>query len=123
VVTYCADWYDVVRPDCKRYRRNRYSDIIADVEFVPFVIELFGIWREQAMSLVKELGCRMAEVIKEPRSTTFLRQRLSVAVQRGNAACILGTLRPVVGVTINYDCCYYFFYELLQLNRTVQTSN
>jgi len=27
----------------------------------------------------------------------FLRQRLSVAVQRGNAACILGTLRPVVG--------------------------
>ena len=35
----------------------------------------------------------MAEVSKEPRSTTFLRQRLSVAVQRGNAACILGTLR------------------------------
>jgi len=27
----------------------------------------------------------------------FLRQRLSVAVQRENAACILGTLRPVVG--------------------------
>ena len=35
----------------------------------------------------------MAEVSKEPRPTTFLRQRLSVAVQRGNAACILGTLR------------------------------
>jgi len=39
----------------------------------------------------------MAEVNKEPRSTMFLRQRLSVAVQRGNAACILGTLRPVLG--------------------------
>jgi len=49
------------------------------------------------MSLVKKLGRRMAEVDKELRSTTFLRQRLSVAVQRGNAACILGTLRPVVG--------------------------
>jgi len=49
------------------------------------------------MSLVKELGRRMAEINKEPRSTMFLRQRLSVAVQRGNAACILGTLRPVVG--------------------------
>jgi len=49
------------------------------------------------MSLVKELGRRMAEVNKEPHSTMFLRQRLSVAVQRGNAACILGTLRPVVG--------------------------
>jgi len=40
---------------------------------------------------------QMAEVNKKPRSITFLRQRLSVAVQRGNAACILGTLRPVVG--------------------------
>ena len=40
-----------------------------------------------------EVGRRMAEVSKEPRSTTFLRQRLSVAVQRGNAVCILGTLR------------------------------
>jgi len=49
------------------------------------------------MSLEKEPGRRMAEVIKEPRSTMFLRQRLSVAVQRGNAACILGTLHPVVG--------------------------
>jgi len=39
----------------------------------------------------------MAEVNKEPRSTMFLRQRLSVAVQRGNAACTLRTLRPVVG--------------------------
>jgi len=48
------------------------------------------------MSLVKELERRMAEVNKEPCSTMFLRKRLSVAVS-GNAACILGTLRPVVG--------------------------
>jgi len=47
------------------------------------------------MSLVKEHGRRMTEVNKEPRSTMLLRQRLSVAVQRGNAACILGTMRPI----------------------------
>jgi len=46
---------------------------------------------------MKELGRRMAEVNKEPHSTMFQRQRRSVAVQRGKAACILGTLRPVVG--------------------------
>jgi len=39
----------------------------------------------------------MAEVNNEPRSTMFLRQRLSVTVQHGNAARILGTSRPVVG--------------------------
>jgi len=44
-------------------------------------------------------GAGTAEVNKKPwtRSTTCMRQRLSVAVQRGNAACILGILRPVVG--------------------------
>jgi len=65
-----------------------YSDIIAGVDFVPFVIETSGVWGEQAMSLVKELGRRMAEVNKEPRFSMFQRQHLSVAVQRGNAACI-----------------------------------
>jgi len=80
----------------------KYSDIIASVDCVPFVIETSGVWGEQVMSLVKELVRRMSEVNKEPRSTVFLCQRLmSVAVQRGNAACILGTLRPVVGGSIN----------------------
>ena len=74
-------------------KNAKYADIIAGVDFVPFVIETSGVWGEQALVLVTEVGRRMAEVNKEPRSTTFLRQRLSVAVQRGNAVCILGTLR------------------------------
>jgi len=72
---------------------TKYSDIIVGVDFVTFVIETFGVWGEKTMNLVKELGRRMAEVNKEPRPTMFLRQRLSVAVQRGNADCI----GPVVG--------------------------
>ena len=63
------------------------------VDFVPFVIETSGVLGEQALVLVTEVGRWLAEVSKEPRSTTFLRQRLSVAVQRGDAACILGSLR------------------------------
>lgn len=74
-------------------KNAKYADIIAGVDFVPFVIETSGVWGEQALILVTEVGRRMAEVSKEPRSTTFLRQRLSIAVQRGNAVCILGTLR------------------------------
>ena len=69
---------------------------IAGVDFVPFVIETSAcVWGEQAVILTKEIGRRIAEVTHEPRSTSFLRQRLSVAVQRGNAFCILGTLRSV----------------------------
>jgi len=45
------------------------------------------------MELVSEIGRRFTEVSHEPRSTLFLRQRLAVAVQRGNASCIIGTLK------------------------------
>ena len=33
----------------------------------------------------------------EPRSFQFLMQRLSVAIQRGNAACIIGTVPSSAG--------------------------
>jgi len=46
-----------------------------------------------AMELVSEIGRRLTEVSHEPRSTLFLRQQLAVAVQRGNASCIIGTLK------------------------------
>jgi len=35
---------------------------------------------------------RIMHVSKEPRSFEFLMQRVSVAIQRGNAPCILGTM-------------------------------
>jgi len=76
-------------------KSQKYSDIIAGVDFVPFAIETSGVWGEKARDLVKEVGRRIKEGTHEPRSTTFLRQRLSVAVQRGNAFCILGTFREV----------------------------
>ena len=41
---------------------------------------------------VEDVGCRIAASTGEKRSTSYLFQRISVAVQRGNAAAILGTL-------------------------------
>jgi hypothetical protein len=60
-------------------------------DFIPFVIETSGVWGQQALSLVKDIGRQIAAVTHEPHSTTVLRQRTLVAVQRGNAFCILGT--------------------------------
>ena len=71
----------------------KYADIISGVDFVPVAIETSGVWGEQALDLIQDLGRRIAAVIHEPRSTMFLRQRLSVTVQRGNANCVLETLQ------------------------------
>ena len=75
----------------ERKKQQKYADVITGIDFVPVAIETSGVWGEQALELVTELGRRIAAVTFEPRSTTFLRQRISVAVQRGNAGCILGT--------------------------------
>jgi len=47
-----------------------------------------------AIGLIKEFGRRIAAITydKSDRATLFLRQRLSIAVQRGYATCVLGTL-------------------------------
>jgi len=40
---------------------------------------------------VQEIGRRIADITVDSRETTFLFQRLSVALQRGNAVSYLGT--------------------------------
>jgi hypothetical protein len=79
----------------------KYSDIIAGVDFIPFVIETSGVWGQQALSLMKDIGRQIAAVTHEPRSTKFLRQRIPVAVQRGHAFCISGYIRLSVMTTRN----------------------
>ena len=44
---------------------------------------------------ISELGRRISEVTKDTRDTEFLRQRISVAIQRGNAMACLGTFREL----------------------------
>jgi hypothetical protein len=48
-----------------------YSDIIAGFDFIHFVIETSGVWGQQALSLVKDIGRQIAAVTHELRSTTF----------------------------------------------------
>jgi len=73
-------------------KQQKYNDLNVGIDFVPFAIETSGVWGEEAMRLVTEIGRRTSFITHEPRSTAFLRQRISLAVQRGNSACINGTL-------------------------------
>ena len=59
--------------------------------FVPVVIETSGVFGKQTPSFLKDLACRVRKVSGEVLSFSYLIQRLTVAVQRGNAVSILGT--------------------------------
>ena len=56
-------------------------------------METFGVPGDEALAFFRDLGQRIAVAAAEPRSFQFLMQLVSVAVQRGNAACIVGTVQ------------------------------
>jgi len=46
---------------------------------------------KQASKFFKDLGKKLIAATGEPRSSSFLLQRISIAIQRGNSASILAT--------------------------------
>jgi Reverse transcriptase (RNA-dependent DNA polymerase) len=81
----------VVANDSESRKKSKYSNLSALYQFVPVAVETLGALGEDATALLKDIGRRIAAVTFEPRSTQFLLQRLSIAIQRGNAACVMGT--------------------------------
>ena len=63
-----------------------------DYQFIPISVETFGNWGEIELKFVKKVGSLIADKTHEKRSTSFLFQALSIALQRGNYLAITGTL-------------------------------
>lgn len=73
-------------------KRNKYREIIEqNYFFVPFAVETFGPWCEDALSLVDSIGGKLALTSGDSRSKQYFMQRISLAIQWGNAASIMGT--------------------------------
>ena len=70
----------------------KYAFLSHAFHFIPIAIETLGALGDEADNFVRDLGSRIEAVSGEKRATEFLRQRLSVAIQRGNACCVLGTI-------------------------------
>ena len=70
----------------------KYAALTSTHVFVPLAFETLGAWGEQARVFVVQLGRLITGVTGDVRETDFLRQRLSIAIQRGNALAIRGSL-------------------------------
>ena len=71
---------------------TKYLALADKHDFVPVAIETFGTWGERGLAFMNEVRRRVAAITGDNRSTAFLKQRMSLAVQRGNAADVLATL-------------------------------
>ena len=72
-------------------KKAKYLDLSRNHNFVTFAVETFGAWGPEALAFSSEVGARLAVGTGESRSTSFLRQRIDVAIQRGNALAVRGT--------------------------------
>ena len=52
----------------------------------------FGSFGTEGHKLIRAIGKKIVEVTGEKLSTSYLFQRISIAIQRGNSSCILGTV-------------------------------
>lgn len=73
-------------------KRRKYISLGEGYIFVPFGVETMGPWGPQARLLVKELSKRLTDLTRDQKAGTYLSQRISLAIQRGNVASFLGTL-------------------------------
>ena len=73
-------------------KEDKYINLITTHTFVPIALETMGPISAKSLVFLRELGRRLARTSDDPRESTYLFQRLSVAMQRFNAVCVAGTL-------------------------------
>lgn len=82
----------------EKLKHGKYRSLSDSYIFCAFAVETLGPWSNDAKWLFKELGHLLQTSTGVPRARAFLQQRISIAIQRGNAASVLGTVPPSAGL-------------------------
>ena len=69
-------------------KRLRYADLSQRYDFVPLAVETTGVLGAAFTNLIQDIGRRITQRTGEKRETAWLRQRVSLAVVRGNTAAL-----------------------------------
>ena len=75
----------------EKKKSNKYGHLGPAHIFMPVAMETLGAFGPRILTFIKELRRRICKATREEKASGFLLQRLSVAVQRGNAAAVMGT--------------------------------
>jgi len=95
-----------VANEAEAKKKSKYACLLPTFDFIPIAVETMGSLGDEACAFMHQLGRRIMSVTGERRATEFLLQRLSVAIQRGNASCVLGTINSAKDCQ-NLDVVFY----------------
>eukprot|EP00731_Ephydatia_muelleri_P027797 Em0019g670a len=72
-------------------KKEKYALLSKSHHFVPIAVETSGALGPDALSLLTDISRRQQSMTHDHQSLPFLLQRVSIALQHGNVASVLGT--------------------------------
>ena len=79
--------------EAERRKTSKYQSLMMAHDFAPIAVETLGSCGPEASLFLAALGSRLCRESGDMRAASF-RQRVSLAVQHGNAVSVLGTFPP-----------------------------
>ena len=80
-------------------KRIKYADLRHNFYFCPIAVETMGPIEDEGAELLTSIGRYITKNTGDPRESSFLFQRLSIIIQRRNAAAFKGTfIIPAIDV-------------------------
>ena len=73
-------------------KSGKYESLEQQFIVQPIGFETMGSWGAGARAFLTDVGSRVKQATGNPRAMEFLRQRVSIEIQRGNAASVMGTV-------------------------------
>ena len=105
----------------EQHKISKHSHLDLTYMFVPVAVEMSGIFGPQSLKFTEDLGPRLRTATDEANSKQYLLQRISVAIQKGNKASVLGTLGQQEGLFDPTYNLYLFVRSLIILVGFVST--
>ena len=93
----------------ERSKQEKYPALNQHYTFTPVAIKTAGPCDPETFVFLRELGCHLKQVTGEAKLFSYLRQRLIVAVQRGNATAVMGTMGGTTSPLISFLDCLFLF--------------
>ena len=91
--------------EAEERKMDKYKDLVNDgYLFQPLAFEIQGAAGPSTEIVLSKLCKNLSICTEEPRAGSFLKQRISLAIQIANAACVLGTIND----KIKFDEIFYF---------------
>ena len=85
--------------------RNKYASLTDRFDFQPIAVETSGVFGVSTLVFLRNLGSRIASAKGDVRERTWLIQRISLAIVRGNAISIPMSCRRFFLHQSNYYFC------------------